>query len=82
MLENFFDVEDRISSVEGFAIASAVTKYDGSSEVVEQPEMGTIQFYLKKWGDVDDSGKEEFRFERLPTKQCKTDDFNDVEGKN
>ena len=50
--------------------------------MIERPDIGSIQFYLKKWGVVDDSGKEEFRFERLPTKLCAPDAFNDVDGSN
>ena len=78
LLKNHFEVEQHISSANGFAIASAITKYDGSSEVFDRSDMGMIQFYLKKWGKVDDSGKEEFRFVRLPTKYCAPDYFNDV----
>ena len=57
LLKNHFEIEQHILRANGFAIASAIAKYDESSEMVERSDMGMIQFYLKKWGKDDDSGK-------------------------
>ena len=35
----------------GFAIAAAVTKYDGNSEEITDPTIGELKYYLKRWDD-------------------------------
>ena len=49
-LENFFPIDQTITSTEHkFWIAAGVTAFDGQSEVIEDPAIGTIKFYMKVW---------------------------------
>lgn len=51
-IENEFATNATFGSANGFAVAAAVTSFDGSSEDITDPEIGEIKFYLKSW-DVD-----------------------------
>ena len=79
-IENEFTLSQTFGSSDGFAIAAAVTSYDGSSEDITDPEIGEIKFYQKQW-DVDAPQKGVF-FTELKTKICEQGDFNDIDGTN
>ena len=77
--ENFYDLMDSFESPKGFNIAAGVTRYDSTAEVVEDPDYGTVKFYLKSYG----LGEPGIAFDELPTRMCEpASDFNDVDGSN
>ena len=51
--ENFFPSDEAFSQKDGFYIAAALTNYDGSSEVIEDPTIGTLKMYIKSWDVYD-----------------------------
>ena len=67
-IENEFATNATFGSANGFAVAAAVTSFDGSSEDITDPEIGEIKFYLKSW-DVDAQDKGIF-FTELKQKVC------------
>ena len=53
--DNFFSIFDEVSNTNhGFAVAAAITNYDGSSEDITDPSVGELKFYTKGWGDTGD----------------------------
>ena len=82
--EYFFDNEKEFTRDDGFGVAAAVTSFDGSSRIEEDPDIGTIKFYLKYWSI--DKTNVEFGFKELPSKLCglredyslDSDDFHEV----
>lgn len=52
--ENFFAAEVPLTLQEGFQVAAAVTAYDGSPDVIEDPEIGTLKMYIKYWGEFEE----------------------------
>ena len=80
--ENFFTAEVPLTPQDhGFMVAAAITAYDGSSEVIEDPEIGTLKMYIKYWGNYEGSDGS-FGFREVETELCSQDDFNNVEGTN
>ena len=45
-------------------IAAAVTAFDGSSEIIEDPEIGQIRYYLKQY----DTNEENYTVNFVPLK--------------
>ena len=73
--ENFYDTDETLNSSEyRFAVAAAITSYDGKPDIVEDPEIGEIKFFMKKWDVYDPSV--EFGFTELETRPCEMSDFN------
>ena len=60
-----FDWTHQFGLDDGFAIAAAIIAYDNSEEPVEDPRIGTIEFYLKYW-----KGMDEFSFTKLSSRLC------------
>ena len=68
--------------MEGFNIAAGIVSFDGgTSGTVVDPEIGSLQMYMKSWNVFDETNGEVF-FRPLKTRQCSLDDFNDLEGSN
>ena len=61
----FYDSDFTFSGADGFQVAAAVTNYDGDPNSIEDPEIGTVKFYLKQWG-VD--GKQGVNFLELASR--------------
>ena len=79
--ENYFDVFERFSVADGFKVAAGVTTYDGTRGLIEDPEIGTVKFYLKYYNNPD--FEEEFGFHELESEYCDpVVDFNDVDDSN
>ena len=74
--ENYFTREQTFGTNEGFQVAAAVTGYDGNSTSIEDPTIGTIEFYIKEFGVNNKAG---LTFTKMTTKPC---NFNNVEGTN
>ena len=74
VLEHAYEVDDIFGHADGFAVAAAITAYDGSKEDITDPEVGQIKFYLKQW-DVDEPHFS-IRFIELEDKKCQPEDFN------
>ena len=70
--EGYFLANDAFSPVNGFMIAAAVTSYDGSTESIEDEEIGTLKFYQKAWNVERNEG---LSFKELKTRPCQTIDF-------
>ena len=68
LLEDHYATNDTFGSADGFAIAAAITSYDGSNEDITDPEIGEIKFYLKTW-NIDLPGSS-IKFIELETKVC------------
>ena len=61
---------------DGFKVAAGVTTYNGNSGLIEDPEIGTVKFYLKYYGHPELG--EGFGFHELKSDYCDPDkDFND-----
>lgn len=67
--ENFFHSNATFSVSDGFYVAAAVTSYDGSSKVIEDPTIGTLKMYIKSW-DVYDSVAGGLKFTEIPLRNC------------
>ena len=80
--ELFFAESDSFGSVEGFNIAAGIVSFDGgTSGTVVDPEIGSLQMYMKSWNVYDETNGEVF-FRPLKTRPCTFNDFNDLEGSN
>ena len=64
MSEGFYDSQ-------GFKVAAAVTNYDGDPNPIEDPEIGTMEFYLKYWGRPELGG---YGFKKLDSFLCDGND--------
>ena len=53
-------------------IAAAVTSYDGSSESIEDEDIGTIKFYMKSWNVKENEG---LSWKELKSRPCQKSDF-------
>ena len=77
--ENHFKTFPGFSTEDGFNVAAAITAYDGKSDVIEDPEIGTIKFYIKYWNHPELGDK--FGFHELDSSLCDPEkDLNDVAG--
>lgn len=71
--ENFFsNYNFRFKRKDGFAIAAAFVDFKDES-VIEDPEIGQLKFYYKRW---DDSNETKLEFEEIPQRLCTMDDLN------
>ena len=53
--------------------AAAVTSYDGTTEPIEDPEIGTIKLIYKSWDVEAENGS--LKFDEIPTRPCTKEDF-------
>ena len=66
--EEYFSYDDVLSDKLNFNVAFGLTEYDGSSEIVEDENYGTIKAYYRGWTDI---VKGQTRYEKLlETRQC------------
>ena len=80
--EKFYETDVSLSLSDGFNLAVAVTAYDESDEVIEDPSIGTLKMYIKYWGNYEGHDGS-FGFRELVTRQCDPlKDYNDSEGSN
>ena len=70
--EYFFDSSFTFAQLDGFAVAAAVTTYDGSPDPIEDPTIGSIKLYVKQWGLQDNPG---IFFAPVKTRPCRITDF-------
>ena len=71
--ENFFDLEDSFGEKDGFRVAAAITSYDSSPDVVEDPDYGTLKFMMKSFG-YDRPG---VNFDDLASELCGPETFTE-----
>ena len=57
----------------GFNLAFGITAYDGTSEFIEDPEIGTMKAYYRAWGVKDTQNT--YGEEPIDTRLCKPEDF-------
>ena len=74
IFEDAYEVNDTFGHADGFAVAAAITAFDGSKVDITDPEVGQIKFYLKQW-DVDEPHLS-IQFVELENKICQHEDFN------
>ena len=68
----FYELRQEVNWMEGdFAVAAAVTKYDGDQNDITDPSMGEIKFYMKSWGSAVRGG-----FRPVPQQTCPLDLFD------
>ena len=72
---DFFDESFTVRPAGGFNIAARVVKY-GTFGEIEDPSIGTVEFYIKSWGN--DSAP--LKFDKLKTRPCSVSDFQGEEG--
>ena len=68
--EKYYQYDVPLTQEQGFQVAAAITDYDGSSESIEDPEIGTIKMYIKYWREnLEVAGDDEgFGFREVKTK--------------
>ena len=62
-----------VSEELGFNLAFGITGYDGTSDFIEDPEIGEMKAYYRAWGSHD--VQETYREEGIPTRLCTPEDF-------
>ena len=77
--EAHFDDLKGFAHDDGFKVAAGVINYDGSEVPIEDPEIGTLKFYIKHFTNADFEGN--LGFHVLESDYCDpAKDFNDAEG--
>lgn len=66
-------MDDKIGTNDGFAMAAAVTSYDGNLESIEDERYGTVKFFLKTW-----ESSYEINFRELKQRPCSSKDYDEV----
>lgn len=51
------DVDWVLNETSSFRIAFALTAYDGSTEIIEDPKKAVVNAYLRSWGIPENEGK-------------------------
>ena len=51
--ENFYPMRTPFGSDQGFMVAAGVSEYNGETEPIEDPSIGTIKLYKKTWDSED-----------------------------
>ena len=67
-----FDQTFQFGEDDGFAVAAAITNFDGSELDIEDATYGVLKFVRKSWG-TELNGT---TFEELDTRKCTEADFN------
>ena len=49
--EKYYEHNVPFTQEQGFQVAACVTSYDGNSESIEDPEIGTVKMYIKWFGE-------------------------------
>ena len=77
--EEYYSTNHTFSSIDhGFYVSAAVIRYDYTTEPIEDPDIGTLKFFLKSWNIYD--GENGFlKFEEIPTRPCKLSDFGETD---
>lgn len=70
----FYDQSDALKYGDGFMVAAGVTRYDGNEQLIEDPSIGQLKFYYKKWGGEETSGT--VQFTEIATKPCNIEEFS------
>ena len=65
--EQFYSSDFKFGDKDGFQVAAAVTSFDQSVESEEDESIGTMKFYMKKWGTEGEPG---IIFEEVPLRPC------------
>ena len=73
--ELFYDLREPVNP--GLFVAAALSAYDSDPSVIEDPEIGILNFYLKVWDSEDDSIP--FDFIKVESELCTDKSFNDRE---
>lgn len=68
---DFFTEDFHVDASMGFKVAAALTGYN-NYEDIEDPTIGTLEFYMKSWKD-DNSPLE---FKKLKTRTCTPEELN------
>ena len=73
--EEVFASNATFTTADGFYVAAAITEYDRDPNPIEDPEVGTLKMYLKKW-DVYDEENGGVTFEEVVLRPCQESDFD------
>ena len=71
-LDWVYTADQFFSHSDGFQIAAGLTEYDGSNGLIEDPEIGTIKFYLKSFSH----DEHKLSFTEVESRPCEQEDFN------
>ena len=74
---DFFPENFTVRPADGFNITARVARY-GTFDDIEDPSMGTVEFYLKSWND----DTSPLKFRKLKTRPYSISDFQGEEGAN
>ena len=76
--ESYFDGDYVYDSRDGWRVAFGLTAYDSSSDSTPFDESyGTVNAYIKTWGEVDSEGTPKpTYFKKLTTEPCREEDIN------
>ena len=58
----------------GFAVAAAVSSFDGNPESIEDEEIGQVKFFIKSWKGALDG----IDFKELKSRPCTEDDYQNT----
>ena len=78
--ENYFKDSDKFTSNDGFNIAAGIFGFEENFK--EDPEVGTVKFYLKFWDTENQETHGAIQFKEVKTRPCQISDFNDPQGSN
>ena len=69
---HYFNDADAFTTADGFHVAAGLISDDGS---LEDPEIGTLKFYIKSWDVFDPETNGELSFTEVKTRPCQANDF-------
>ena len=73
--EEYYEDTDKISHLDGFAVAAGIQTYEKGAHEGVPPNIGALKFYRKSY----QSGSAT-QFEEIPTRKCTRKDFNFGDG--
>ena len=81
---NYYKDSDAFTTDDGLHIAAGVISFEDDPSVgtKEDPEIGTLKFYLKAWDFNDPVTGGELTFTEIPLRPCQNKDFNNGDGNN
>ena len=76
--ESYFDADYVYNARDGWRVAFGLTAYDSNSDNATLDESyGTVNAYIKTWGEVDSQGEAvPTYFRKLETEPCREEDIN------
>ena len=79
---HYYKDSDAFTTDDGFHIAAGVVSFedDPNDGTYEDPEIGTLKFYMKSWDFNDPATNGELFFNEVPIRPCQKKDFNNGEG--